>query len=150
MQAQDKFLMPGPYYPLQGLRVLEFCWVWAGPFLGQFLADLGAEVIKIEWYDRFDVYRTRGIERMRGKVPDHIHREMSPSFHSLNRNKVGFTVNLKEEAGVDLVRQLAGELENFEDIAKYLIPQPGDLPKLRGIDIAVGSEFRGRGSGTTL
>lgn len=109
MQTQDKFLMPGPYYPLQGLRVLEFCWVWAGPFLGQFLADLGAEVIKIEWYDRFDVYRTRGIERMRGQVPDHIHREMSPSFHSLNRNKVGFTVNLKDVAGVDLVRQLAAK-----------------------------------------
>ncbi len=106
---KDSYLMPGPYYPLQGLRVLEFCWVWAGPFLGQFLADLGAEVIKIEWYDRFDLYRTRGIERLRGKIPDHIHREMSPSFHSLNRNKVGMSVNLKEEAGVDLVKQLAAK-----------------------------------------
>lgn len=106
---QAPHLMPGPYYPLQGLRVIEFCWVWAGPFLGQFLADLGAEVIKIEWYDRFDVYRTRGIERMRGTIPNQIHREMSPSFHSLNRNKVGFTVNLKLAAGVDLIKQLAAK-----------------------------------------
>ena len=109
MREANSYRFPGPYYPLQGLRVLEFCWVWAGPFLGQFLADLGAEVIKVEWYDRFDVYRTRGIERMRGKVPDHIYREMSPSFHSLNRNKVGFSVNLKEPEGVDLIKQLAGK-----------------------------------------
>lgn len=102
-------VMPGPYYPLQGLRVLEFCWVWAGPFLGQFLADLGAEVIKIEWYDRFDVYRTRGIERLRGTITDHVYREMSPSFHSLNRNKVGFAVNLKQPEGIDLVKQLAAK-----------------------------------------
>ena len=102
-------LLPGPYFPLQGLRVLEFCWVWAGPALGQFLADLGAEVIKIEWYDRYDVYRTRGIELLRGKVPAPVYREMSPSFHSLNRNKVGFTVNLKEPEGVDLIKQLAAK-----------------------------------------
>lgn len=38
-----------------------------------------------------------------------------------------------------LVRQLTGELENFEEIAKYLIPQPGDLPRLRGIDIHGGT-----------
>ena len=101
--------MSGPYYPLQGVRVLEFCWVWAGPFLGQFLADLGAEVIKIEWYDRYDVYRTRGIERLRGKVVDTVYREMSPSFHSLNRNKVGFAVNLKSEEGVGLVKRLAAK-----------------------------------------
>ena len=97
------------YLPLQGLRVVEFCWVWAGPFLGQFLADLGAEVIKIEWYDRFDVYRTRGIERMIGMIEEDLRREMSPSFHSLNRNKVGFAVNLKDEAGVDLVKKLVAE-----------------------------------------
>lgn len=38
-----------------------------------------------------------------------------------------------------MVRQLTGELENFEEIAKYLIPQPGDLPRLRGIDIHGGT-----------
>lgn len=109
MKSKDSYHLPGPYFPLQGLRVLEFCWVWAGPFLGQFLADLGAEVIKIEWYDRYDVYRTRGIELLRGKIPSEIYREMSPSFHSLNRNKVGFSVNLKEQEGVDLVKQLAAK-----------------------------------------
>ena len=41
--------------------------------------------------------------------------------------------------GNELVTQLTGELENFEEIAKYLIPQPGDLPKLRGIDVYGGT-----------
>lgn len=109
MDNREMTSLPGPYYPLQGIRVLEFCWVWAGPFLGQFLADLGAEVIKVEWYDRYDLYRTRGIERLRGKIVDHVYREMSPSFHSLNRNKLGFAVNLKHESGVDLVKQLAAK-----------------------------------------
>ena len=41
--------------------------------------------------------------------------------------------------GNDLVKRLTGELENFEEIAKYLIPKPGELPRLRGIDIHGGT-----------
>jgi len=97
------------YLPLKGIRVLEFCWIWAGPFLGQFLADLGAEVIKIEWTKRFDPYRTRGIETLRDAYPAEVWREMSPSFHSLNRNKVGLTVNLKAPEGIELIKKLASK-----------------------------------------
>lgn len=39
----------------------------------------------------------------------------------------------------DLLRQLTGELDNFEQIAQYLLPQPGDLPRLRGIDVFGGT-----------
>src|SRR5213593_3807508 len=35
----------------------------------------------------------------------------------------------------DLLRQLTDELENFEDIAKYLLPQPGEVPRLQGLDV---------------
>ena len=39
----------------------------------------------------------------------------------------------------DLLRRLTGELENFEDIAKNLLPQPGDVPTLHGIDVCGGT-----------
>ncbi|MCX4149978.1 MULTISPECIES: CoA transferase [Paraburkholderia] len=103
--------------PLKGVRVIELCWVWSGPLLGQLLADLGAEVIKVEWYKRFDLYRTRGVERLAGKYPEQVRREMSHSFHGLNRNKIGVTLDLKLEhhrdALIDLVRQSDMVIENF-------------------------------------
>ena len=103
--------------PLLGVRVIELCWVWSGPLLGQFLADLGAEVIKVEWFKRYDLYRTRGVGRMAGKYPEFIRREMSHSFHGLNRNKIGLALDLKEgqhrEALLDLVGQSDLVIENF-------------------------------------
>jgi crotonobetainyl-CoA:carnitine CoA-transferase CaiB-like acyl-CoA transferase len=103
--------------PLSGVRVIELCWVWSGPLLGQLLADLGAEVIKVEWYKRFDMYRTRGVERLVGKYPEQVRREMSQSFHGLNRNKIGVTLDLKEPPHRDALLALAAKsdlvLENF-------------------------------------
>jgi crotonobetainyl-CoA:carnitine CoA-transferase CaiB-like acyl-CoA transferase len=103
--------------PLRGLRVLEFCWVWSGPMIGQHLADLGAEVIKVEWYKRHDLYRTRGVERLRGKMPEQVRRESSYPFQSLNRNKLGLAIDLKHEEGLQIVKDLIAEsdllLENF-------------------------------------
>lgn len=103
--------------PLRGLRVIEFCWVWSGPMVGQHLADLGAEVVKVEWFKRYDLYRTRGVERLRGKMPEDVRRESSYSFQSLNRNKIGFAADLKRDEGLDVVKDLIREsdilLENF-------------------------------------
>ena len=103
--------------PLSGIQVIELCWVWSGPLLGQYLADLGAEVIKVEWYKRYDLYRTRGVERMAGRYPEFIRREMSQSFHGLNRNKIGVTLDLKVEKHRDGLLDLAREtdlvIENF-------------------------------------
>lgn len=103
--------------PLRGLRVIEFCWVWSGPMVGQHLADLGAEVVKVEWFKRFDLYRTRGVERLRGKMPEDIRRESSYSFQSLNRNKIGFAADLKRDEGLEVVKDLIRKsdilLENF-------------------------------------
>lgn len=106
-----------PALPLSGLRVLELCWVWSGPMVGQTLADLGAEVIKIESEGRFDLYRTRGLETLRGKMPEAIRLESSLYFHSLNRNKVGLTVDLKSPEGLETMKALVAEsdilLDNF-------------------------------------
>lgn len=103
--------------PLKGIRVIELCWVWSGPLLGQFLADLGAEVIKVEWFKRYDLYRTRGVERMAGKYPESLRREMSHSFHGLNRNKIGVAMDLKNSVHRDGLIDLAAQsdliIENF-------------------------------------
>ncbi len=103
--------------PLNGVRVIELCWVWSGPLLGQLLADLGAEVIKVEWFKRYDLYRTRGVERMAGRYPEFIRREMSQSFHGLNRNKIGVTLDLKvgkhRDALLELARDTDLVIENF-------------------------------------
>ena len=75
--------------PLEGLLVLDLTRVLVGPYATMILADLGADVIKIEMPGRGDDARA---------FPPHVHGE-SAYFMSLNRNKRGITLNLKNEAG---------------------------------------------------
>ncbi len=109
--------MAGGDGPLAGLRCLELCWVWSGPMIGQILADLGADVIKVEAPGRFDLYRTRGLEHLRKKMDEKTRIESSLYFHSLNRNKSGLTLDLKHEEGLRLALELAAKsdllIENF-------------------------------------
>ncbi len=93
--------------PLSGLRVLDLGWVWAAPQVGSMLAQLGAEVIKVEHRARPDNSRLSGAvirdgQRIEGQTVD-----MSPMFHQINKGKLGITLNLKEPEGVDLLKQLA-------------------------------------------
>ncbi len=93
--------------PLTGLRVLDLGWVWAAPQVGSILAQLGAEVIKVEHRARPDNSRLSGAvirdgERIEGDTVN-----MSPMFHQINKGKLGITLNLKEPEGVDLLKQLA-------------------------------------------
>ena len=103
--------------PLSGFRCVELCWVWSGPMVGQILADLGAEVIKVEAPGRFDLYRTRGLEHLRGKMHEKTRIESSIYFHSLNRNKLGLSLNLKAPTALlatcDLISQSDLVIENF-------------------------------------
>lgn len=137
--------------PLTGLRVIEFCWVWAGPMMGQHLADLGAEVVKVEWYKRFDLYRTRGVERLRGSLPEKVRRESSYSFQSLNRNKLGFASDLKSDDGLNLVKELIREsdilLENFTvgTLDRLGLP-PEELNRLNKRLVSISLSATGRGS----
>jgi benzylsuccinate CoA-transferase BbsF subunit len=68
----------------------------------QFLADLGAEVIKIEHYNRLDS------SRFRGKVIKDLKKdvEVSPYFHELNRNKMSINLNLSHPKGLELFKKL--------------------------------------------
>ena len=93
---------------LERYRVIDLGNVLAGPLVSQFMADMGAEVIKVETRTRLDGTR-RGRPIVgediaggdRGQWP-----ELQPLFHCLNRNKLGITVNLREAEGLALVKEL--------------------------------------------
>lgn len=98
--------------PLAGLRVVDLGLSWAAPFCGMLLADLGADVIKIESSARLDLLRfsgafTHGVR----------HWENSGWFIATNRGKRSVTLNLKADEGRDtllaLVRDADVLLENF-------------------------------------
>ena len=90
---------------LAGVRVLELTANWAGPLAARHLADLGAEVIKIEAPDR---PATRG-GRYPGGDPFRHHYNRAAYFNKLNRNKLGITLNLDDESGRDLFLRLVAE-----------------------------------------
>lgn len=94
---------------LEGVRVLDFSRVLAGPYCSMILADLGAEVIKVE--------REGGGDDLRHWGPPFMPDGESTYFLSVNRNKRSITLDLKNPAGLEVARQLAAEsdvvLENF-------------------------------------
>jgi crotonobetainyl-CoA:carnitine CoA-transferase CaiB-like acyl-CoA transferase len=88
--------------PLTGIRVLEITANWAGPLAARHMADLGAEVIKIEPTDRL---LTRG-GIYAGTQPFRHHYNRSPYFNKMNRNKYGITLNLADPRGKGLLMRL--------------------------------------------
>lgn len=106
----ESFELAAP--PLQGLRVLDFGWAWAGGIVGSVLADFGADVIKIESRRRLDPMRMD-----RALLPGGDRMEQSALHHNVNRNKRSISIDVTKPAGADLVRRLAAEadivLENF-------------------------------------
>ncbi len=95
--------------PLAGVRVLDISQVMAGPYACMLLADLGADVIKIEPPGSGD--QTRGAMGFKMKGPDSL------GFLNMNRNKRSVALNLKSPAGRELVLRLAKDadilLENY-------------------------------------
>ncbi|WP_417472911.1 CaiB/BaiF CoA transferase family protein [Leisingera sp.] len=105
--------------PLEGLKVVELARILAGPWIGQSLADLGAEVIKVESPDGDDT---------RKWGPPFIEREGDRSaayYYSANRGKSCVTADFRTEEGrqtvIDLVRDADILIENFKvgGLAKY-------------------------------
>ena len=94
--------------PLADLRVIEMGSLLAGPFCGQLLGDMGAEVIKVEAPGVGDPMRVWGQEKAHGK---------SLWWPVIARNKKSITVNLRVEEGQQIIRDLAAKsdflLENF-------------------------------------
>lgn len=112
---------------LSGVRVLDLSMGWAGPLAARHLADVGAEVIKIESRQHFDWWR--GWEATPESLAQNAH-EKANAFNIMNRNKFGITLDLSHPWGVEIFRDLVAIsdvlLENYS---------AGVLPKL-GLDWA--------------
>ena len=98
--------------PLAGYRVLDFGWVLAGAIPGMVLADMGAEVIKVETRQRLDYMRLG-----RPIVGDQPDPEQNPMFHNVNRGKLSVTLNISEPDAVEMAKRLVAKcdvvIENF-------------------------------------
>lgn len=94
--------------PLQGIRVIDFSQILAGPFCTMLLADMGADVVKVE--------KPNGGDDTRRYGPPFIEGE-SAAFLTLNRNKRSIVLDLKSEQGLGVVRRMLADadvmLHNF-------------------------------------
>jgi crotonobetainyl-CoA:carnitine CoA-transferase CaiB-like acyl-CoA transferase len=108
--------------PLAGLRVVELARILAGPWAGQLLADLGAEVIKVERPDGGDDTRHWGPPFVTGPGGQNLD---SAYFHACNRGKKSVAIDLKTASGREQARALAADadvlIENFKvgGLAEY-------------------------------
>lgn len=98
------------------LRVLDLSRIFAGPWVGQFFGDLGADVIKVEHPDRGDDVRQAGPPFM--KDAEGQDSRESAQYLSVNRGKRSITLDLSKPAGQMIVRQLAARsdvlIENYK------------------------------------
>ncbi|MCW9035800.1 MAG: CoA transferase [Rhodospirillales bacterium] len=93
--------MAGRPKPLEGITVLDLTRLLPGGLCTQHLADMGAEVIKVEDTGAGDYARTLGA----------LKTEMSPFYHSTNRNKKSVTLDLSKEEGVKLFLKMAESVD---------------------------------------
>lgn len=104
--------MPGP---LSGIRVLELARILAGPWAGQILADLGADVIKVERPGTGDDTRGWGPPFVAGRDGGNLG---AAYYHACNRGKRSVAVDFESESGRRIVRKLARRadvlIENFK------------------------------------
>ncbi len=97
-----------PSGPLAGMKVIELAHIMAGPVCGLMLADMGADVIKVE--------KAKGGDDSRRFLPPDIEGE-SAAFMMMNRNKRGIALDLKSEEGKEVLRRLLKDadcvIENY-------------------------------------
>jgi crotonobetainyl-CoA:carnitine CoA-transferase CaiB-like acyl-CoA transferase len=98
--------------PLEGIRVIDFSMGWAGPICTRTLADLGADVIKIEATQYPDWWR--GVDRRPAYVREQMY-EKSVRYCIMNRNKRGITLDLTRPQGLDLAKRLLADADLVVD-----------------------------------
>ena len=101
--------------PLQGIRVIELARILAGPWAGQVLADLGADVIKVENPDGGDDTRKWGPPFVTGHDGENL---SAAYYHSCNRGKRSIAVDFSTPEGAETMRKLVATadvlIENFK------------------------------------
>src|SRR5688572_24461443 len=111
-----------PIKPLDGLRVLDFTWVRAGPWATRWLGLLGADVIKVEWPDpALGGYTGRMVRAFPGfgTTPPGVEPTMNTDGHFSDNNihKRSVTINTRSEKGIAAVKRLVAlsdvVIENF-------------------------------------
>ena len=118
--------------PLAGVRVLELARILAGPWAGQMLADLGADVIKVERKGTGDDTRGWGPPFVEGTDGKHIG---SAYFHAANRGKRSIEADFESEDGKRIIRKLAARsdilIENFKvgGLAKFSLDYKSLAPE---------------------
>lgn len=101
--------------PLTGIRVIELARILAGPWAGQLLADLGADVIKVESPDAGDDTRKWGPPFVTGQGSENL---SAAYYHACNRGKRSIAVDFSTPEGADTIRKLVASadvlIENFK------------------------------------
>jgi crotonobetainyl-CoA:carnitine CoA-transferase CaiB-like acyl-CoA transferase len=120
--------------PLEGIRIVDFTAYWAGPLPTAIMADLGAEVIKVESIQRPDMFRIVAIPGDPAEVY-----ELSPPFNATNRNKLGLTLDLARPDGVRLFKELVKRSEAVvQNYSPRVMPQLGlSYESLRQVNPAI-------------
>lgn len=119
--------------PLAGFKLVDFTMGWAGPLVARHLADLGAEVIKIEACRHYDWWR--GQDHRAESYANKVY-EKRPNFLELNRNKMGITLDLTTPDGVALAKRLVARADAVvENFSREVMPKLGlDFPRLRAVN----------------
>lgn len=140
--------------PLEGIRILDFNWVYAGPYACMLLGQLGAEVIKIEGHRRSDLTRRSVVWPLPEPNPSLLPPNQGMAYNTLNQNKKSLTLDLSKPEGVALARKLTSISDVVMDNMR-----PGamvklglgyeDLKKVRSDIICVTLSSRGYGGPET-
>ncbi|MET1116883.1 MAG: CoA transferase [Comamonas sp.] len=119
---------PAPLAPLAGLRVLDLSTVFAAPYIGALLADLGADVIKIEAPKRLDQLRAGGFGYLVDNDPGDAGWNRCSTFQMLNRGKRSLVLDLQTAAGREVLCELVAQSDVLIDNFTPRVMRGWDLP----------------------
>lgn len=124
---------PAELLPLTGIRIIDLSMGWAGPFASRMLADLGAEVIKVESPNYPDWWR--GSNYTEEFYRDRLY-EKNSNFNLMNRNKYGITLDLTQAEGKRLLKELVQNADAvIENYSAEVLPKLGlDYAALRQVN----------------